>query len=638
MAFLVSPGVHVTEIDLTTMVPAVSTTEAAMVGNFQWGPCAQRVLVDSEDELVRQFWKPDDDTFVSWYSAWNFLNYGNKLYVVRMVDNDNANVALQARNSTSANSLGFLVLNRDDYEVNYADGSLQANFGCGPWIAKYPGDLGNSIRVSVCASANAYESTLTGTVDVSANSATVSGTGTQFQSEVTARDLLLINGEVHMVKEVSSDTSLTLYSRHIGGASGATAIRRWEFYVEVDQPPGTSNFAQVQGGSDDEIHVVVVDSDGRWTGQNNSVLEVWQNLSKGSDTKHEDGTSLYYKDFVNSRSKYVWWAGHASQITNAGSKVKNTNFGSPNTPLNYQLEGGNDGAVLSTAKKIQGYDLFRNPEDVDVSLILGVDAGQTIATYLINNIAETRRDCIVCLSPPRVTVVDNTDNETDSIVAFRNTLPSTSYAVLDSGWKYQFDKHNDVYRWLPLNPDIAGLMVRTDLIRDPWWSPAGLNRGHIKNVERLAWNPRQADRDILYKNGINSVVIFPGQGCVLWGDKTLLSKPSAFDRINVRRLFIVLEKAIATAAKFVLFEFNDAFTRAMFKNMVEPFLRDVQGRRGIFDFKVVCDHTNNTAEVIDRNEFVADIYIKPNRVINFINLRFIATRSSVSFDEIVGQF
>lgn len=638
MAFLVSPGVHVTEIDLTTMVPAVSTTEAAMVGNFQWGPCAQRVLVDSEDELVRQFWKPDDDTFVSWYSAWNFLNYGNKLYVVRMVDNDNANVALQARNSTSANSLGFLVLNRDDYEVNYADGSLQANFGCGPWIAKYPGDLGNSIRVSVCASANAYESTLTGTVDVSANSATVSGTGTQFQSEVTARDLLLINGEVHMVKEVSSDTSLTLYSRHIGGASGATAIRRWEFYVEVDQPPGTSNFAQVQGGSDDEIHVVVVDSDGRWTGQNNSVLEVWQNLSKGSDTKHEDGTSLYYKDFVNSRSKYVWWAGHASQITNAGSKVKNTNFGSPNTPLNYQLEGGNDGAVLSTAKKIQGYDLFRNPEDVDVSLILGVDAGQTIATYLINNIAETRRDCIVCLSPPRVTVVDNTDNETDSVVAFRNTLPSTSYAVLDSGWKYQFDKHNDVYRWLPLNPDIAGLMVRTDLIRDPWWSPAGLNRGHIKNVERLAWNPRQADRDILYKNGINSVVIFPGQGCVLWGDKTLLSKPSAFDRINVRRLFIVLEKAIATAAKFVLFEFNDAFTRAMFKNMVEPFLRDVQGRRGIFDFKVVCDHTNNTAEVVDRNEFVADIYIKPNRVINFINLRFIATRSSVSFDEIVGQF
>lgn len=638
MAFLVSPGVHVTEIDLTTMVPAVSTTEAAMVGNFQWGPCAQRVLVDSEDELVRQFWKPDDDTFVSWYSAWNFLNYGNKLYVVRMVDNDNANVALQARNSTSANSLGFLVLNRDDYEVNYADGSLQANFGCGPWIAKYPGDLGNSIRVSVCASANAYESTLTGTVDVSANSATVSGNGTQFQTEVTARDLLLINGEVHMVKEVSSNTSLTLYSRHIGGASGATAIRRWEFYVEVDQPPGTSNFAQVQGGSDDEIHVVVVDSDGRWTGQNNSVLEVWQNLSKGSDTKHEDGTSLYYKDFVNSRSKYVWWAGHDGQITNAGSKVKNTNFGSPNTPLNYQLEGGNDGAVLSTAKKIQGYDLFRNPEDVDVSLILGVDAGQTIATYLINNIAETRRDCIVCLSPPRVTVVDNTDNETDSVVAFRNTLPSTSYAVLDSGWKYQFDKHNDVYRWLPLNPDIAGLMVRTDLIRDPWWSPAGLNRGHIKNVERLAWNPRQADRDILYKNGINSVVIFPGQGCVLWGDKTLLSKPSAFDRINVRRLFIVLEKAIATAAKFVLFEFNDAFTRAMFKNMVEPFLRDVQGRRGIFDFKVVCDHTNNTAEVIDRNEFVADIYIKPNRVINFINLRFIATRSSVSFDEIVGQF
>ena len=209
---------------------------------------------------------------------------------------------------------------------------------------------------------------------------------------------------------------------------------------------------------------------------------------------------------------------------------------------------------------------------------------------------------------------------------------------MDSGYKYQYDKFNDVYSNVPLNGDTAGLMARTDNVRDPWYSPAGFNRGNVKNVTRLTYNPRKADRDQLYKSGVNPVVTFPGQGTVLFGDKTLLAKPSAFDRINVRRLFIVLEKAISTAAKFTLFEFNDAFTRAQFRNLVEPFLRDVQGRRGIFDFRVVCDETNNTPEVIDRNEFIGDIYIKPARSINFIQLNFIAVRTGVEFEEVVGQF
>ena len=307
-------------------------------------------------------------------------------------------------------------------------------------------------------------------------------------------------------------------------------------------------------------------------------------------------------------------------------------------PTTESLSNGTRGGAPTNANFITAYNKFKDTSDVDVSFLLGGDAGQTIALHLINNIAEVRKDCIVVLSPERSDVVSNDGSESTSIIAFRNSLPSSSYAIIDSGWKYQYDKYNDIYRYVPLNGDIAGLMVRTDTNRDPWWSPAGYNRGNIKNVTKLAWNPRQADRDLLYRAGINPVVTFPGQGTILFGDKTMLSKPSAFDRINVRRLFIVLEKAISTASKFTLFEFNDEFTRAQFRNMVEPFLRDVQGRRGIYEFRVVSDDTNNTGEVIDRNEFVGDIYIKPARSINYIQLNFVAVRTGVSFEEVVGKF
>ncbi len=275
------------------------------------------------------------------------------------------------------------------------------------------------------------------------------------------------------------------------------------------------------------------------------------------------------------------------------------------------------------------------------SLILGGDGNLTKSVHIINNIAEVRKDCIAVISPRRSDVVNNSGyvgKDVDDTITYRNSLPSSSYAVLDSGYKYIYDKYNDIYRYVPLNGDTAGLMVRTDNERDPWFSPAGFNRGQVKNVIKLATNPTKGQRDQLYKSGINPVVTFPGQGTVLFGDKTLLAKPSAFDRVNVRRLFIVLEKAIATAAKFTLFEFNDEFTRAQFRNLVEPFLRDVQGRRGIYDFRVVCDESNNTPEVIDRNEFVGDIYVKPARSINFIQLNFVAVRTGVEFSEIVGNF
>ena len=257
---------------------------------------------------------------------------------------------------------------------------------------------------------------------------------------------------------------------------------------------------------------------------------------------------------------------------------------------------------------------------------------------MLQEIAEKRKDCIACISPYKGAVVGvlSSITQTSNVIAGFDTLPSSSYAIYDSGYKYMYDKYNDVYRYIPLNGDTAGLCAHTDAVADPWFSPAGYNRGHVRGAIKLAYNPKKSERDQLYRKRVNPVVNFPGQGVILFGDKTALAKPSAFDRINVRRLFLVLEKAIATAAKYMLFEFNDEFTRAQFRNMVEPFLRDVQGRRGIFDFKVVCDGTNNTGEVIDRNEFIGDIYVKPARSINFITLNFIAVRTGVAFSEVGG--
>ena len=384
------------------------------------------------------------------------------------------------------------------------------------------------------------------------------------------------------------------------------------------------------------MHVIIVDEDGKFTGTANTVIEKFGFVSKASDAKDENGNSNYYKNVINSRSRYVWWGTHQTGGTNWGNTASNVAFTNINTPEYTSLSNGANGNA--STQIVSAYGKFKNAEEIDISLIITGPSNETVNDYIISNIAEVRKDCIVFISPLKANVVDNAGSETDDVVTFRNTITSSSYAFMDSNWKYQYDKYNDVYRWVPLNGDIAGLCVRTDSQRDPWFSPAGSNRGVIKNVVKLAWNPTKAERDDLYSNGINPVVTFQGEGTLLFGDKTLLSRPSAFDRINVRRLFITLEKAIARAARSSLFEFNDQFTRAQFVNLVEPYLRDVQGRRGITDFRVVCNETNNTGEVIDRNEFVGDIYIKPARSINFIQLNFVATRTGVSFDEVVGRF
>jgi phage tail sheath protein FI len=649
MGFQVSPGVNVSEIDLTTIIPAVSTTTGAFAGHFKWGPVGVRVLVDSEDTLVKQFYEPNTNTAIDFFTAANFLAYGNSLYTVRVINEagiKSSNTS-RARNSisNSANTTNTIIKNQDEYDANYSSGIT----GVGSWVAKYPGALGNNLKVSVCLSANAYERTLTGTIAVANNGTTVTGTSTQFTNQVAVNDFILVGPDKIKCKvsAIASNVSLTLTSAYIGNTvtTQSSVTRRWEYYDYVPSAPGTSTEVSQYGGSNDEMHIVVADRLGGITGVAETILEVFPALSKASSAHSEDGTTIFYTDYVNKNSRWLWWASHITGITvRTVTQAVNHNSGSgtTNKPLNFTFFNGRDGAGPRAADYINGFNLFKSAEAVDVSLILGGGrTGPTVAIHIINNICEYRKDCIVMFSPRYADVVNNSGyagSEVDDIIDFRNSMPSSSYAVLDSGWKYQYDKYNDLFRYVPCNGDTAGTMVRTDIDRDPWYSPAGFNRGQIKNVIKLAFNPNKTERDALYKAGINPITTFPGEGTILFGDKTMLTKPSAFDRINVRRLFIVLEKAISTAAKYTLFEFNDAFTRAQFKSLVEPFLRDVQGRRGITDFRVVCDETNNTPEIIDRNEFIGDIYIKPARSINFIQLNFVAVRTGVDFTEVVGKF
>ncbi len=570
MPFQLSPGVAVVEKDFTSIVPAVSTSAGAFAGAFAWGPVEDPVQIASENELVDRFGKATDNNFIPFLTAANFLSYANNLLVVRT---DGTNL----KNAVSSGT-AIVIKNADTYASSYASG--QANVG--EFAAKYPGTLGNSLEVIV--------------VDKDSWSA--------FQT-----------------------------------AQPAIAAQ-FEF------SPDTSPYAKNAGktGAEDEVHVLVLDKNGAWSGVAGTVLEKFTGLSKASDAKKLDGSNNYYKDVLNSQSKYIWWTDHSTAVGATGAEwgtavttIGTSQYKALTAALDITLTGGVDDFSPSAGNQQTAYSIFANDELYDISLVMAGKASSVVATYIINNVAEVRKDCVVFVSPEDTdgSIILGSDAAAiTKLTAYRDALPSSSYAVLDSGYKYQYDRYNDKFRYVPLNGDVAGLCARTDYTTDPWFSPGGLNRGQIKNVVKLAVNPGKTQRDTLYKKGVNPVVTFPGEGTVLFGDKTLLSAPSAFDRINVRRLFIVLEKAIATAAKFQLFEFNDSFTRAQFRNLVEPFLRDVQGRRGVTDFRVKCDDTNNTGEVIDRNEFVAEIFVKPNRSINFITLTFVASRSSVNFNEI----
>lgn len=414
----------------------------------------------------------------------------------------------------------------------------------------------------------------------------------------------------------------------------------WKYANQFLNPPNTSNYVKQRGGENDELHIVVVDETGVLSGTKGQVLEKFAAVSKAEDARFDDSTQAYYAYVLRDQSKYVFWMDHPEGMTNWGLEARNNSFMMLEEAYEGRLGGGVSGSArehITNSELIRGWDHFSDPERVDVGILITGPADRILQQYVIN-IAERRMDCVAVISPEQETVVECPGMELNNMLSWREVLNASSYGFADCNWKYQYDQYNDTYRWLPCNPDIAGLMARTDEDHDPWWSPAGFNRGHIKNVVKLAWNPDKTDRDEMYGVSINPVCLFLNEGTILYGDKTMLLKTSAFSRINVRRLFIVLEKSIATAAKYMLFEFNDDFTRIRFRQMVEPFLRDVKGKRGMYDYRVVCDASNNTPQVIDSNAFVGDIYIKPTRSINFVQLNFVAVATGVAFEEVVGSF
>jgi hypothetical protein len=563
MAFLLSPGVSISEVDLTTVVPSLPTSVGAFAGDFRWGPIEQVSDVSNEVQLVDRFGRPDTN-YISFFSAANFLAYSGSLKLVRA----NAAGMLNAGNGG-----GILITNDTNFKSVWE--TTGSGPSAGPLVAKFPGSLGNSIKYSIC-------------------------------------------------------------------DANTTAFNSWTYRANFTAVPNTSPYVSTRGGANDEVHIIVIDEGGKLTGTPNTILEKYEFLSRATDAKRDDGSTNFWASVVNGSSRYLRAVGQpkAAQLSGSTGDIFNglatTGFANSAATFTLRLSGGADGTVV-TGNLTNAYSFFSNPDEVDIGLIITGNCDTTVVNYC-TTLAEARKDCMVFASPKESDVVNTYGTEVTKIKTTRDSLTSSSYTVMDTGWKYQYDKYNDTYRYIPLNPDIAGLCARVDADRDPWFSPGGLNRGFIKNIVNLPFNPSQSQRDELYVKNINPVVTFTGQGTVLFGDKTLTSRPSSFDRINVRRLFIVLEKAVSTAAKYSLFEFNDTFTRDSFVNLVEPYLRDIQGRRGIIDFRVVCDETNNTPEVVDRNEFVGDIYIKPARSINFVQLNFIATRSSVAFQEVVGRF
>ena len=666
MAFQVSPGVNVTEKDLTNIVPAVSTSSGGIVITAEKGPIDEITTVTSEQELAEIFGKPTADNFEEWFSAANFLGYGNNLKVVRPITG--------LLNSVSTGT-AVLIKNTADYLDTYysASGAGQVS-NIGTWAAREAGTLGNNIKVSLCPNSTAFgphsmsgnlvadASAAIGDTTISVDDGSLMQVGDILEfgdaSNVPSTDgapsgffykITAISTNLLTIARFNPQTGVTESGglRH-AVVDNAKILRHWEFYFNFSNAPTTTDDVSNAGGSNDELHIAVIDEDGGISGTAGTIIETFEGVSQAFDAKTSNGASNYYPEVIYNTSKFIYWIDHIATLSDGVTKVGTTfdnTVGDAHVVNNVSLVSGTDDFAATNAEIATAYEKFNDAENVDLSLLIcgpsqtSADAtGDTKATAVMD-IASGRKDCVAFISPARADVVGvaNAITQTQNVVGFADGLPSTSYAVIDSGYKYMYDRYNDVFRFVPLNGDTAGLCARTDSIADAWFSPGGFNRGQVRGAVKLAFNPNQAQRDELYKSNVNSVVSFPGQGTVLFGDKTAQRKPSAFDRINVRRLFIVLEKAVSTAAKFQLFEFNDEFTRANFRNLVEPFLRDVQGRRGLTDFSVVCDDTNNTADVIDRNEFRADIFIKPARSINFIQLNFVATRSGVAFSEVAGS-
>lgn len=568
-----SPAVVVKEIDLTGGVPNVQSTTGAIVGNFRWGPVEQRTTVANEAQLVETFASPDTTNTIDFHNAAYFLRYSSSAQVVREVTSVARNSVSTTGQTAAATPPAETVKNKDDFDAQLA--ALDSDEHT--FVAKYPGVLGNSLRVSLC----------------------------------PAND---------------------------------SAFDAWTYKSSFDGAPGTSSYATGKSATEDEVHVAVVDLNGEFTGTAGTVLETFPYVSQASGAKLDDGTDNYVLNAINERSEYVWMVGFDSDYSLGGTvATSGKDFNTLNTATNYAFGSGVNSAALGTTEVLAGFDLFEDKDTVEVDFLIAPGMATTtdqttVVNDLITTAQSTRKDCVVVASPARddVVNVNSAATITTNVTATADTFTNSSYLIMDGNYLKVYDKYNDQYIHIPAASSTAGIMAATDINRAPWFSPAGGRRGQYLGITAISWTPTKAQRDTLYKAGVNPIANIPGQGVILFGDKTKLNRPSAFDRINVRRLFLVLERAIGRAAENVLFEFNDEFTRAEFVNIIEPVLREVKGRRGITDFKVVADETNNTAEVIDRNEFIASIFIKPARSINYVTLNFVAVRTGVDFEEVVG--
>lgn len=626
---LVSPGIKITETDFVSSSSAPSRTAGGFVGQFRWGPINEVTQVSSESDLVTQFGKPNATNVVDFLSAANYLSYSGNLYLVR-VANTALNATAEQTTGSGNTGTGLLITNRESYDNT-------ASFDVGPWTARYAGAVGNSLKVSTCPSSAAWSSSLTGTFTISAGSTAVVGAGSAANTELTVGDYFVAGGRSIKVASITNTTHFTLASAHLDGVSGASATRRWEYFNEFSAAPGTSDDATAKGGVNDELHIVVVDEDGFITNSAGTVLEKFEGLSKGSNARSPNGGTNYYKDVINQLSSYVYWTDHDAAGVNWGNALATTTYTAVSKPKNYSLAGGSDGNALSAGDRTTGYTTYMSVKDtLPISIIIAGQSTATTINAIISDVCEVRKDCVLCFSPLRANVVNNTGSEVTDITTFAATINRSTYAIADSGWKYQYDRYNDVYVYVPLNPDIAGCIARNDANREPWLSPAGISNGIINNVLKLSWNPKQSDRDTLYKLSVNPVFTQTGRGTILFGDKTFVLKNQSTNRINVRRLFIELQKTIGGVAETILFEQNDTATRATFLNLITPYLRSVQSRRGITNYRVICDTSNNPEAVINNNEFVCDIFVQPIGSVNFIQLNFVSVRGSANFNEVAA--
>ncbi len=660
---LLSPGVEIQERDLTLgSIETVEVNVGAIAGAFSKGPVLTPVRISTEAQLIEIFGEPAEGNATSWWTAASFLQYGGVLDVVRV----STSGQLTASDDSVTSPYLLSIPTKDVYEASY----YSATANPFKWAARDPGVESNAIKVGVIDKGADVTLTLDGalgTTTVGTLVQTTSGNAGGAKSGY----IYEWDAATNKVSLISSDTWTTTDQIENGVTDlNVTAQVEWYDQQEVftglkwssiAPRPGTSPYVADRGGANDEMHIAVWDSTGAITGKPNTLLEKHTYLSKSNNSKTSSGSVNYYPTVILDKSSYIYWGSHetdvydvsANQGATGGNIAGTNNAGNASTetfdlfaaPKTYTFQKGAETLSATSGEIITGLQEFADTETLDIDyLLMGPgDASsktntQAIASQVLS-ICALRKDCVGFLSPYRGDVVGVTSSttQTNNVVSFYSNMASTSFGVFDNGWKYIYDRFADKYRYVPLNGDVAGLCASVTANGTPWFSPAGLNRGAIRGAVKLAFSPTKSERDTLYQRRINPVTSLPGQGIVLFGDKTALASPSAFDRINVRRLFNVIEKTIGNAAKGVLFELNDEFTRNNFKNVVEPFLRGIQAERGITDFLVVCDTTNNTGAIIDANEFKADFYIKPARSINFITLTFVATRTGVSFEEVIPR-